>query len=89
MPYPPSVYWEMGKQLRERARGHRGTVVQPGQKDTTTPVGVHFRGQGHDICDLEIVPIEKVRQDSLTRKMRESYHIGIFDSVSRGLNLRK
>lgn len=88
-PTHPQYIGETGKQLRERARGHRGTVVQPGQQDTTTPVGVHFRGPGHGICDLEIIPIEKVRQDVLTRKVRESYHIGVFDSVTRGLNLRK
>ena len=58
-------------------------------ENTTAPVGVHFRGQGHTVCDLEIIPIEKVRQCAVTRKVRESMYINKFDSVLSGLNVRK
>ena len=56
--------------------------------NTTAPVGAHFRSQGHSVCDLEIVPIEKIRQDNQTRKVQESYHIRKFNCVRDGLNIR-
>ena len=48
------------------------------------------KSQGHSVCDLEIIPIEKIRQDNpLVRKVRESFYIDKFDSAKNGLNVRK
>ena len=86
-PTHPQYIDKTGKSLVERFRGHRGTVVQKGQDQTTAPVGVHFRQPGHSIHDLEMIPIEKVRkEDSLLSKTRESYYIERFDTVNKGLN---
>ena len=88
-PNNPQYIGETKKSLRERFRGHRGTIIQSSQENTSAPVGAHFRGSGHSICDLEIVPIEKVRQENLTRKVRESLFIRRFDTVNCGLNIRR
>ena len=88
-PTHPQYIGETGKELKERLRGHRGTIIQYSQADTSAPVGVHFRSQGHSICDLEIIPIEKVSGDNMTRKVRESFFIKKFDTVDKGLNLKK
>ena len=86
-PDHPQYIGESGKSLVERFKGHRGTVIQKGQVDTTAPVGVHFRQPGHSIHDLDIVPLEKIRQkDGLLRKTRESFYIEKFNSVNKGLN---
>ena len=86
-PAHPQYIGETGKSLVEWFRGHRGTVAQKGQDQTTASVGVHFRQPGHSIHDLEMVPIEKVRkEDCLLRKTRESYYIGRFNTVNKGLN---
>ena len=62
-------------------------MIQKGQEDTTAPVGVHFRQAGHSIHDLEIIPVERVRQkNNLLRKIRESFYIEKFNSVNKGLN---
>ena len=75
---------ETGKELKERTRGHKGTVVQQCHVNTTAPVGVHFRSQGHSVCDLEIIPIEKIRQDNpLVRKVRESFYMDKFDQFGQ------
>lgn len=84
----PQYIGETKNSLRERMRGHRGTVIQPGQENTSAPVGQHFRSTSHSICDLEIIPIEQIRQDDMTRKVRESYFIKKFRSVTNGLNIK-
>ena len=44
-PTHPQYIGETGKQVKERARGHRGTVTQQCQENTTAPVGINFRGK--------------------------------------------
>ena len=87
-PAHPQYIGETGKEVRERFRGHRGTITQPSQANTAAPVGIHFRSNGHSLCDLDFIPIEKIYGDNMTRKVRESFLIKKFDSVSKGLNIR-
>ena len=87
-PAHPQYIGETGKEAKERFRGHRGTITQPSQANTTAPVGVHFRSNGHSLCDLEFIPIEKVHGDNMTRKVREHFLINKFDSVNKGLNIK-
>ena len=56
-PTHPQYIGETKKELKERLRGHRGTITQECQENTTAPVGVHFRSQGHSICDLSLIHI--------------------------------
>ena len=84
----PQYIGETKNTLKERMCGHRGTIIQPGQQNTSAPVGCHFRSNGHSLSDLEIVPIEKVIGDDMTRKVRQSFYIKKFMSVTNGLNVR-
>ena len=69
--------------------GTRGRWYRRARK-ATAPVGIHFRQPGHSIHDLEIIPLEKIRQEnSLLRKIRESFYIQKFNCVSKGLNKKK
>ena len=88
-PDHPQYIGETGKSLRERLRGHRGSIIQASQENTSAPVGLHFRSSGHSVCDMEIIPVEKNRSDSITRKVRESFYINKFDTVNNGLNIKK
>ena len=67
--------------LTERLRGHRGTVAQLAQhchRNTEVPVDIHFRGQGHTVCDPEIIPIEKVRQNNKKKTFDILEHLRVF-----------
>ena len=69
--------------------GTRGRWYRRARK-ATAPVGIHFGQPGHSIHDLEIIPLEKIRQEnSLLRKIRESFYIQKFNCVSKGLNKKK
>ena len=47
--------------LKDRLREDRGTIIQPGQLNTTKPVGVYFGQQGHDYTNLRMIPLEQIR----------------------------
>jgi hypothetical protein len=75
---------------------HLGSATQPGQVDTTKPVGRHFRLPGHEPNrDMVMLPIERVRGDVFLRRARERFNILKFDTEKRlsvyelehGLNL--
>ena len=83
--------------LKVRFSEHVGSATQPCQVDTTKPVGLHFRLQGHSHSDMVILPIEKVRsKDRFIMEARESYWIKQYKSVKvqtaeeieHGLNLK-
>ena len=69
--------------VRDRARKHFGSATWPSQVDTDKPVGVHFRGLGHDPQrDFSFLPIEKVRsRDPFVQLARESYWIKTFGTL--------
>ena len=72
-------------------------MTQPGQAETTKPVGVHFRLPGHSHSDMSILPIEKVRSsDKCILEAREQFWIDKYqavktqtvEQVEHGLNLK-
>ena len=83
--------------LKVRFSEHVGSATQPCQVNTTKPVGLHFRLQGHSHSDMVILPIEKVRsKDRFIMESRESFWIKKYQSVKvqtaevieHGLNLK-
>ena len=85
----PQYIGETKRSLKERMRGHRGSIIQPSQENCSAPKGIHFKSPGHSISDLRIIPIEHVKDGDLRRKVRESFYIQKFDTVYNGLNIRK
>ena len=61
---------EMGQMLKNRLRER--TIISPVQLNTTKPVGVHFRQQGHDYTNLRMIPLEQIRsRDSMVCKINK------------------
>ena len=54
------------------------------------PAGEHFNLMGHEIKDMNFLPIERVHPagDTELRKTRESVWIRRYDSVNFGNNIR-
>ena len=77
---------ESGKRAVDRFVGHKGTICQPGQAQTTAPVGVHFRSPGHSLSDFVFVPFEKCYSSDQVRKARESMYIQLFGGLDNLLN---
>ena len=87
---------ENSRTFTKRFGEHIGSAIQPGQADTTKPIGRHFRLPGHEPHrDMEMIPLEVVRGDVFLRRARERYYINLFDTekrlgvdeVEHGLNL--
>ena len=54
--------------------------------NTIAHVGVHFRLPGDSLCDLQLIPIEKINsKDTLVRKVCEKYLISKFDAAYKWL----
>ena len=78
-----------GKAAEERWVGHRATITQHCHENTTTPVGSHFRQQGHSVTDISFIPFEKCYGDAQIRLARESMYIQKFKTMEKpGLNLK-
>ena len=61
---------ETDRELADRFRDHRGYVKN---KHLNQPTGFHFNQPGHDISDMTVIILEKVkRNDELYRKQREN-----------------
>ena len=67
---------ETKRQLNERFREHRRSILNHQQLSITTPVSLHFNQAGHSINDVHLIPIELIRskRDSV-RKAREAHLI--------------
>ena len=78
---------ETGKRACDRFQQHRGYVTQ---MKVDTPAGEHFNLMGHEIKDMNFLPIERVHPagDTELRKTRESVWIRRYDSVNFGNNIR-
>ena len=85
---PPWVYiGETSRRLTDRLAEHRGYI----SRKMNNAIGQHFNQKGHQITDLEAIPIERVfpTDCALTRKRREKYWISQYDSVAFGANIRE
>ena len=52
---------ETKRQLSERFREHRRSILNHQQLSTTTPVSLHFNQAGHSINDVRLIPTELIR----------------------------
>ena len=76
-----------GKSGEARFCGHKATITQECHKNTKTPVGQHFRQQGHSISDIVFIPFEKCYGNAQIRLARESMYIQMFGTMEKpGLN---
>ena len=77
---------ETERELRERISEHRGYIHN---KNVSTATGEHFNLPGHQLSDMKVTIIEKVKKyDESYRKERESTHIRRFNTFYRGMNRR-
>ena len=75
---------ETEKTLSVRFRQHRGYVRN---KEVDKSSGEHFNKPGHQMADMRIVILEKLKSsDAILRKTRESYYIQRFNTKYKGMN---
>ena len=85
-PDRPQYLGETGQRAKDRCASHVGTIRQDCHQNTVTPVGQHFRGRGHSAENFEFTPFEKIySKDPYIRKIREKYHINLFNMIDAGL----
>ena len=57
------------------------------RKVLSQPTGQHFNLPGHDISDMKISILEKVKKsDKIYREEREKYLIALFNTYYKGIN---
>ena len=72
------------RKLSDRFADHRGYV---NRKVLSQPTGQHFNLPGHDISDMKISILEKVKKsDKIYREEREKYLIALFNTYYKGIN---
>ena len=72
------------RSLRQRISEHKGYITSNNQSQ---PTGEHFSKPGHNISNMTVTIIEKVKQNSeLFRKEREHYFINKFNTYYSGIN---
>ena len=79
---------ETQRQAIKRFYDHKSYV---NRERLETPAGHHFNLPGHDVTDMAMIPIERVRpaNNPLVRKTRESLWIRRYDSISFGGNKKR
>ena len=74
------------RELREQISEHRGYIYD---KNLTQATGAHFNLPGHQLSDMKVTVLEKVKKfEESYRKERESFYIRIFNTFYRGINRR-
>ena len=77
---------ETERKFCERLTDHRGYV----RRKENNAIGIHFNSAGHDITDMEPLPIEQIdKEDTDIRRQREKIWIQRYDAVSFGGNSRE
>ena len=75
---------ETDRKLAERFRDNRGYVKN---KHSNQPTGFHFNQPGHDISDMTVIILEKVKRNyELYRKQREKHLINKFNTFRNEMN---
>ena len=73
---------ESGRSLKERLSNHIQYV-----KSNTQATGEHFNSKGHNLANMKIIILEKVKKESeFYRKEREKYLIRKFNTYYKGMN---
>ena len=72
------------RKLSDRSANHRGYV---NRKVVSQPTGQPFNMPGHDISDMKISVLEKVKKSgNIYRKEREKYFIALMNTFYNGIN---
>ena len=73
------------REMSERFAEHRGYV---NNKELDKPTGHHFNQPGHDISNMQVTILQKLKGNSneLYRKEREKYLINKFNTFKEGMN---
>ena len=75
---------ESGRSLKNRLSEHKGYIIN---KHLNQPTGAHFNKPGHDISNMNISILEKVKKNcQIYKKERETYFIRKFYSYYKGMN---
>ena len=75
---------ESERSLKDILGEHKGYIKN---RHMYTATGYHFNQPGHDISNMTITILEKVKKlDANYRKEREKYHIRMFNTYYRGMN---
>ena len=78
---------ETEQTVRKRFLQHRGYVRR---QETDKATGHHFSQPGHNMSDMSISVLERIRQsDPFYRKERESYYIEQFEAMRKGINRKR
>ena len=81
---------ESNQTAEQRLVGHLNTIKLDCLRETSAPVGRHFRDTpGHSHSDLSFTPFEKIQsKDPFIRKAQERHLINKHQLLDYGLNLR-
>ena len=74
---------ETQRSLQDRIAEHRGYIVNQHRAKAT---GEHFNLPGHQLSDMRVTVLEKIKNNTLYRKQREQMWIQNFNTKYRGLN---
>ena len=74
---------ETQRSLQDRIAEHRGYIMN---QHRTKATGEHFNLPGHQLSDMRVTVLEKIRNNTLYRKQREQMWIQNFNTKYRGLN---
>ena len=74
---------ETQRSLQDRIAEHRGYIMN---QHRTKATGEHFNLPGHQLSDMRVTVLEKIRNNTLFRKQREQMWIQNFNTKYRGLN---
>ena len=76
------------RRCKDRFYDHKSYIHK---KRSETAAGHHFNLPGHDVTDMAMLPIERVRpaNNPLVRQVRESLWIRRYDSCNQGANKKR
>ena len=74
---------ETQRSLQDRIAEHRGYIVNQHRAKAT---GEHFNLPGHQLSDMRVTVLEKIRNNTIYRKQREQMWIQNFNTKYKGLN---
>ena len=80
---PVQYIGESQRSLQDRIAEHRGYITN---KHLSKATGQHFNLPGHQLSDMEVTILEKVRSNEQFRKQREQMWIERFNTKYKGLN---
>ena len=76
------------RRCKDRFYDHKSYIHK---KRSEMAAGHHFNLPGHDVTDMAMLPIERVRpaNNPLVRQVRESLWIRRYDAINQGANKKR